>query len=66
MQRQATKTTHAHTPNSLGGKLELYSSLVKETTRQKTPVVERDAHETRPTGAWEAKATSTHNLGSAP
>ncbi|RVW70662.1 hypothetical protein CK203_059000 [Vitis vinifera] len=30
------------------------------------PVVKLNARETRPTGAWEAKATSSHYLGSAP
>ena len=34
--------------------------------RQKTPVVRRNARKARSTGDWEAKAASSHNLGSAP
>ncbi|RVW66401.1 hypothetical protein CK203_065267 [Vitis vinifera] len=57
------RATHAHAPSSPGGKLRLYSSLSKETTLQKTPVVRRDACEARSTGAWEAKVASSTTWG---
>ncbi|RVW79192.1 hypothetical protein CK203_045180 [Vitis vinifera] len=58
-----------HTPMHRAPREESSDSTHLSSKRQrdkKAPVVERNARETRPPGAWQAKVASSHNLGNTP